>query len=83
MSDWVLEVLGEIPQPSFEDRKTSVYEFICEFRSRNPYGPTVREIQKSVPASTSTIHKILKELKSNGLVIWEEKLARTLRPVHD
>lgn len=81
MSDWVLEVLGEVPQPSLEERKAAVYKFVCAFRAANPYGPTVREIQQDVPASTSTIHKILKELKSSGLVTWEERLARTLRPV--
>lgn len=82
MSDWVEEILGTKYVPTFHERVGMVYEYVCSFCAEHPYGPTVREIQSAVPASTSTIHKILKQLRDEKRVTWEEKLARTLRPVN-
>lgn len=85
--DWARDILGVSEVPSLTERRAMVLSYIKDYWESHHYGPTVREIQTAVPASTSTLHKILKQLKASGLVEWGvdpasgQQLARTLRAV--
>ena len=59
------------------------YEYICEYRERHGYSPTVREISKAIAyKSTSTTHQLLCKMEHRGM-IRKGKGARTVVPLPD
>jgi repressor LexA len=61
------------------DRK--VYSAICKFWQLNNYGPTIREIGEMVGrSSTSHMRYWVRQLADRGLVEYEPKRARAIRP---
>lgn len=49
------------------EREREVYEYIMQFKKRDGYAPTVREIQRALDIkSTSTVHILLERLEEKG-----------------
>lgn len=57
-------------------------EFIRDYARERGYAPSVREVAAHVKfSSTSSAHALLRSLRSQGRVEWEEGQPRTLRVV--
>ncbi|MFJ6264382.1 LexA family protein [Lysinibacillus xylanilyticus] len=62
------------------DRKKLIIQFIHDFRQRNTYAPTVREIADGVNlSSVSTVQRHLIGLVEKGYIEMEQQKPRTIR----
>ena len=65
-----------------ETRKAAVLAFIRTFYAGNRYSPTIREIMWGTDCrSTKTVQDYLQKLKTEGLITFKPRKARTVRPV--
>jgi SOS-response transcriptional repressor LexA len=63
-------------------RQTEVYRFIVAFRTRRGVSPTIREIGEGVGiTSPNGVIHVLRALRRQGVLTWEQNRARTVRPV--
>jgi Mn-dependent DtxR family transcriptional regulator len=59
--------------------KDAILTVIFDFRHKNGYAPSYRDIAEEVGRSPSYVHDIVRELKDEGLVEFSTAIARGLR----
>lgn len=60
-------------------RESRVREFIMEYREREGYSPTVREIQAELGISLERTHTVIQGMIEDGRLIGRPSTPRTLR----
>lgn len=62
----------------------AVVDAIRRCRQRHPhYGPSVRELSGEIGTATTDVYQKLARLRRDGLVEWDESVARSIRVVGD
>lgn len=57
----------------------NILDFVKFYIHKNGYSPSTRDIAQEFSCSTSTVNRLLKELREEGLVAFEDGKNRTLR----
>ena len=61
-------------------RQKKTYEYIRAYAAKHGYAPSMREIQDAIgTGSTSTVHKDLRALESEGLLVAERAKPRAIQ----
>ena len=63
-------------------RQREVFDFIVDFAERHGYRASVRDVQLAINAASpngAVCHLV--PLRKKGYITWDEKTARSIRPV--
>lgn len=76
--------MTETPQPTIPltARQREVFDFIVSFAERHGYCASVRDVQHAIGAASpngAVCHLV--PLRKKGFVTWDERTARSIRPV--
>lgn len=61
----------------------NVLDFIRFYVHKHGFSPSIRDISEEFSCSTSTVNSLLKELREQGYVTFEDGKRRTLRLCED
>lgn len=67
-----------IRQTQLSPLQKKVYEQIKLFRNKHDEGPTFKEVAMKVGKRVGTVHSALNGLRRRGLIIWGDRVPRSL-----
>lgn len=72
MEDWEVRAVT---------REVEVLIYIVRYYRQHGYGPSYDDMENELGYPRATLFDVLRHLRRQGLVSWEERKSRTLRPL--